>query len=101
MKTSIGVLLFAISLVPFACAQEPPFVTVQPNTIYVGADGKFETAPDTAQLQFNISVEDGTSQAAFQHASKEVEKVREVLRTNGIDPKSASFSFLAVQPMYD
>lgn len=94
-------ILTAFLFTVFAFAQEPPFVTAQPNTIYVGADGKFEIAPDTALLQFNISVQDATSQAAFQHASKEVEKVREVLRANGVDPKSANFSFLAVQPIYD
>jgi len=28
-----------------------------PNTIFAGADGKFETAPDTALIQFNISAQ--------------------------------------------
>jgi uncharacterized protein YggE len=91
-------LLLAATL---AFAQEHPAVSAQPNTIYVGADGKFEAAPDTAQLQFNVSVQDDTSQAAFQHASKEVEQVREVLRTNQIEPKAANIGFLSVQPIYD
>lgn len=82
-------------------AQEHPSVTAQPNTVYVGADGKFESAPDTAVIQFNVSVQDDTSQAAYQHASREVEQVRQVMRSNGIDPKSANLGFLSVQPMYD
>lgn len=84
-----------------AFSQEHPSVAAQANTVYVGADGKYEAAPDTAQIQFNISVQDDTSQAAFQHASKNVETVREVLRANGIDPKAAMIGFLAVQPTYD
>ncbi len=67
----------------------------------MGADGKFEAAPDTAQIQFNVSVLDDTSQAAFQRASKNVEQVRQVLRNNGIDPKTATVGFLSVQPTYE
>lgn len=85
----------------FAFAQDRPAVTAQPNTIYVGADGKFESAPDTALLQFNVSVQDASAQAAFQGATKEVEQVRQVLRANGIEPKAASVGFLSVQPVYE
>lgn len=91
------VLLFSSVLV----AQEHPTVTAQPNTVYVGADGKYEAAPDTAQIQFSVSVQDDTSQAAFQRASKNVDQVRAVMRANGIDPKSANIGFLSVQPVYD
>jgi uncharacterized protein YggE len=76
-------------------------VTALPNSVYVGADGKFESAPDTAVIQFNISVQEDSSQAAYQHASKDAEQVREVLRANGIEPKAATIGFLSVQPMYD
>jgi len=84
-----------------AIAQDHPAVSAQTNTIYVGADGKFESAPDTAQIQFNVSVQDETSQAAFQRASKNVEQVRQVLRNNGIEPKAATIGFLSVQPVYE
>ena len=69
--------------------------------MYVGADGKYESVPDTALIQFNVSVQDDTSQVAFQRASKNVEQVRQVLRGNGIDPKSANIGFLSVQPVYE
>jgi uncharacterized protein YggE len=82
-------------------AQEHPAITALPNSVYVGADGKFESAPDTAVIQFNISVQEGTSQAAYDHASKEAEQVRQVLRANGLEPKAANVGFLSVQPVYD
>jgi uncharacterized protein len=100
MKSAIALLVLCI--LSTACfAQEHPSITAQPNSVYVGADGKFESAPDTAVIQFNISVQENTSQAAYEHASKDVEQVRQVLRANNIDPKAANIGFLSVQPMYD
>jgi uncharacterized protein YggE len=97
MKFVALVLFSAIA----AFGQEHPAVSAQANTVYVGADGKFDSAPDTAQIQLNVSVQDDTSQAAFQHASKNVEQVRQVLGNNGIDPKAANIGFLSVQPVYE
>jgi len=82
-------------------AQDRPSVNSQPNTVYVGAEGKFESAPDTAQIQFNVSVQDDKAQAAFERASKNVEALRQVLRANAVDPKSANIGFLSVQPVYE
>ena len=82
-------------------AQDRSGVSVQANTVYAGADGRFEAAPDTAVIQMNVSVQDSTSQAAYESASKEVEQVRQVLRSNGIDPKAATIGFFSVQPVYD
>jgi len=93
--------LLALVLLTTAAAQEHPALTALPNSVYVGADGKFESAPDTAVIQFNISVQDDSPQAAYQHASKETEQVRQVLKGNGIEPKSANLGFLTVQPVYD
>lgn len=84
-----------------AFAQEHPAVTAQPNTVYVGADGKFEAPPDTAQIQMNVSVQDDSPQAAYQRASKDVDQVRQVLRANGLDTKLATIGFYSVQPMYE
>lgn len=82
-------------------AQEHPAVTAQPNSVYVGADGKVEAAPDTAQIQMNVSVQDDSPQAAYQQASKNVDQVRQVLRANGLDTKLATVGFLSVQPIYE
>jgi uncharacterized protein YggE len=82
-------------------AQEHPAITALPNSVYVGADGKFEAAPDTAVIQFDISVQEDTSAAAYQHASKDTEQVRQVMRENGIEPKAATIGFFSVQPIYE
>ena len=93
--------LATLFLVPVFClAQEHPSITASANTVYVGADGKFETAPDTAVLQFSVSVQEETAQEAYQHASKDVEQVRGVLRDNAIEPKAATVGFFSVQPVY-
>jgi hypothetical protein len=101
MKCARRFLLFVLLAAPIAFSQEHPTVTAQANTVYVGADGKFEAVPDTAQIQFNVSVQDDTSQVAFERASKNADQVRQVLRANGVDPKAATFGFLSVQPVYD
>jgi uncharacterized protein YggE len=94
--------LAALCILAAACvAQEHPALTALPNSVYVGADGKFESAPDTAVIQLDISVQDNKSQAAYDHASKQVEQVRQALRDNGIDPKAATIGFLSVQPVYE
>jgi uncharacterized protein len=100
---TVSVILPAIFLciVTSAFAQDHPTVTAQSDTVYVGADGKFEAAPDTAQIQMNISVQDQTSEKAYQGASNNVEQVRQVLRANGLDPKVATIGFFSVQPMYE
>jgi uncharacterized protein len=101
-RTFAALLLFAFLLVAIGgSSQEHPTVTAQSNTVYVTAEGKYEAPPDTAQIQFNVSVQDDTPQAAFERASKNVEQVREVLRANGVEPKNATFGYLSVQPVYD
>jgi uncharacterized protein YggE len=95
-------LLLALVLVcTFACAQNVPVATAQPNTIYAGADGKFEAAPDTAVLHLELASQQDTSRAAYDKVSAAAEQVREVLRKNGIDPKTMQLGFYAVQPVYD
>jgi uncharacterized protein len=100
MKSILCVLALTF-VTTFLASQEHPTITAQPNTVYVGADGKCESAPDTAVLSFSVSVQEDTSQAAYTHASKEVEQVRQVLSANGIEPKAAHIGFLSVQPVYD
>ena len=97
---ALSLSLFILSA-PATFSQEHPSVNAQANTVFVGADGKFESAPDTAQLQFTVSVQDETSQVAYQKTSKNVDQVRQVLRANGVDPKQATVGFFSVQPVYD
>ena len=53
-----------------------------PNTIFVGADGKFETAPDTALIQFNISAQADNAKDAYDLAAKQAEATRQVMRAS-------------------
>jgi hypothetical protein len=99
VMTSIAVSLFLFVLP--VIAQNSPTVSAQPNTIFAGGDGKFESAPDTAVLSFFITAQESTSRAAYDHASKSVEQVREILRSNGIDPKTAEISSFSSNPVYD
>jgi uncharacterized protein YggE len=100
MKAARNIFLILLAAVAVA-AQDHPAVNAQANSIYVGADGKFEAPPDTAQIQFQISAQDDTSQAAFAHASRDVDEVRQVMRANGIEPQEATIGYMSVQPIYD
>jgi uncharacterized protein YggE len=94
-KLFIAVLLFSA----FLFAQTTPNLSL--NTIYVGADGKFESAPDTAVITFGISAQADTSQDAYNRASRSAEQIRDLLRKNGIEPKAAEVGYFSLQPVYD
>ena len=100
MKKTMVTLAAVLVLGVFSMAQNPT-LTALPNTVYVGADGKFETAPDTALIQFNISTQADSAKDAYDQAAKQAEATRGVLRANGIDPKSAEIGFFSVNPQYD
>ncbi|PYV54862.1 MAG: hypothetical protein DMG98_17080 [Acidobacteria bacterium] len=101
MKQTLTWTIALILLSPWAMAQEHPSVSALPNTVYVGADGKYEANPDTAVIEFSISAQEETSGAAYDHASKSAEQVRQILRSNSVDPKSAQVGYFAIQPVYD
>ena len=100
MKTAL-VLLLSLMAGTVAVGQDRPAVSAQPNSVFVGADGKFEANPDTALMQFNISAQEATSREAYDHTAKSAEQVRQILRSNGIDPKTAQISAFSLQPVYD
>jgi uncharacterized protein YggE len=100
MKLTVLFVCVVLMLGIVAAAQSPTFVPT-PNTVFVGADGKFETAPDTAVVQFNISAQADTAKDAYDQAAKQAETTRQVLRANGIDPKAAEVGFFSLNPQYD
>ncbi len=89
-------ILMALSVL----AQEMPR-TFQPDTIYVGADGKFEASPDTAVINFNIGAQEPVLKDAYTRAQKAADQIRQTLTANGIDPKEARISSFQVAPVYD
>ncbi len=100
MRTAV-LLLSSVLFLSVLLPAQTPTVTAMPDTIYVGADGKFETAPDTAIIQFNISAQGSTAKEANAEAEKQAESTRQILRANGIDPKQAEIGFYSVNPRYD
>jgi uncharacterized protein YggE len=91
-----------LSAANFAAAQsQAPTATAQVNTIFSGAEGKYEAAPDTAVLHLDISSQQDTSRAAYERVAAAADQVRDVLRKSGLDPKAAQIGFYAVQPVYD
>lgn len=99
MKTIFAILLALFSIQ--AWPQTAPVATAQANTIFAGADGKFEASPDTAVVHLDISSQQDTSREAYDKVAAAAEQVRGVLRRNGIDPKAAQIGFYAVQPIYN
>jgi len=82
-------------------AQDRPTVAAPANSLYVGAEGKYECVPDTALFRFNISVQESNTQKAYQRASEAAEQVRQLLKSNQIDPQNAEIGFFSLQPVYD
>jgi uncharacterized protein YggE len=100
MKTLRLLVVLALASMASAQVSSTP-AAIQINTIYAGADGKFEAAPDTAVIRMDIASQQDTSRAAYDHAALAVDHVRQVLKTNGIDLKAAQFGTYQGQPMYD
>lgn len=98
----VKTILFAVILVAaVAASAQNPTSGIMPNTIYVGADGKFEAAPDTALITFGISAQEATSRAAYDRAAQSSQQIRDLLAKNGIDAKAAEIGFFSLQPVYD
>ena len=58
-------ILIALLAPTVVLGQDRPSIAAQPNSVFVGADGKFEANPDTALMQFNISAQEATSRASL------------------------------------
>jgi uncharacterized protein YggE len=100
MKPSCAVIsLLILSAVAVGQTASAPVASL--NTISVGAEGKYEAPPDTAVVQFGISVQESTAKDAYDHASRSAEQVRELLRKNGIEPKAAEIGYFSLEPVYD
>jgi len=100
-RTALAIALCApFAMAAFAQAQERSSAPIA-NSVWVGADGKFESDPDTALVTFGISAQEKKLQDASQKASQAAEQVRQLLNSNGISPAGAQFSRFSTQPVYD
>jgi uncharacterized protein len=106
-KKKIAFLALMLTIIAAALASCTPAIAqdqsskVIQNSVWVGADGKFESDPDTALVQFGISAQEEKLADANQKATQAAELVRQLLRSNGIDPSEAQISRFATQPVYD
>src|SRR5271170_7537713 len=101
MKAAVTWLVLLLLASGFALGQDHPTISAQPNTVFVGADGKFEATPDTALVQFNISAQEDNSRSAYDRASKAAEQVRQILRSNGLESTAAQLGYFSIAPVYD
>src|SRR5271167_196815 len=101
MRDAVTLVVLLLLTGGVAFGQDRPTITAQPNTVVVGADGKFEANPDTALVQFNISAQEDNSRAAYDRASKAAEQVRQILRSNGLEPTAAQLGYFSIEPVYD
>src|SRR4029077_17608507 len=95
------ILLLSLVLSASLLAAQVPTVNAAANTLFTGADGKFESAPDTALVQFNISAQADNSKAAYDQVAKQTEQVPHIMRDNSIDPKTAQINSYSIEPVYD
>jgi uncharacterized protein len=100
-KKHLASMLLLLATCTLLAAQDQTNVPLQQNAVIVGADGEFESAPDTAIINFMLAAQESDSQAAFARAARAADRMREVLRSNGIDPKTAELSQYNLQPVYD
>jgi uncharacterized protein YggE len=82
----------------FALAQQTPLT---PDTLWASGDGKFESAPDTALVQFSVSVQQDKVKSAYAKAQESSQNIRQTLRDNGIDPKDAEIGSFSMTPVYN
>lgn len=94
-----GLLLLAVFCAVTAVAQDHQ--GLPPNTVYIGATGKFEANPDVAIIQFNIAAQEATAKDAYDRAAKGAEQVRQIMRSNGIDPKTAQIGYYSIAPVQE
>jgi hypothetical protein len=100
-KSIQAVLATTLALAAVVAAGQQPPAAGQPNTVQVAAEGRYEAPPDTALLQFDIAPQEDTPRAAYEHASRAAEQVRQVLRSQGVDLKAAEVGFFSLAPVYD
>jgi uncharacterized protein YggE len=93
-------ILWIAPLMLLAAASPAQPAAVSADTLWAGGDGKFESAPDTALVQFSISVQQPELKAAYAKAQESAQNVRQTLQANGINPRDAEISSLSMTPRY-
>ena len=94
--TATSLLTLLLTLSVFSQEVDPRSGShIRENSVYVGADGKYEVAPDTAVVSLTATAQEKYSDDAYRKLSKATERIREVLRSNGIDPNQRNWDLHA------
>lgn len=99
MRRSGFIWIVLLLLIAVGATAQPS--TITPDTVWVGGDGKFESSPDTALVQFLISVQQTEMKSAYAEAQKSAENIRQTLRESGLDPKDAEIGAFSMAPVYE
>ncbi len=78
-----------------ALAQQTP---VSADTLWAGGDGKFESAPDTALVQFSISVQQPELRPLTPRRRSQRRRSGRPCTTNGINPRDAEIGSFSMTP---
>jgi len=78
-------------------AQQTPVIS---ETLWSGSEGKFESAPDTALVQFSISLQQARLQDAYAQARESAARIRQIIRDNGLAPGDAEIGSFTMTPVY-
>ena len=103
MKRLLLLAMLLASVVVFAQRPDAPACACgpQPNSITVNGEGLYEADPDVAVISMTISTQEAQLKDAYSRAQRGAEQIREVLRSNNIDPKDAQVGFFQVAPVYN
>jgi uncharacterized protein YggE len=93
-------MVLALGLGLTAMAQEAAPAADQ-NTVTVSAQGKFEAAPDTAVVNWDITGENASLKTAYAQAQAQAGQVRALLTRQGFTPQQAHWTSYQVQPQWD
>lgn len=103
MLLALGLVLGGTSACGITEDQEAALVPVaggQQTGIWVSGEGKVTMEPDIALLNLGIEVEAATVEVAQQQAREAMERVRKVLKSEGVDGKDIKTQRFSISPVY-
>jgi uncharacterized protein YggE len=71
------------------------------DTLFVQADGSFQTDPDLATVVFDISAQDKELKQTYDQAASSMQKILDLAAKNGLKKEDISSGVLTVRPFYE
>ena len=100
LQTRLTAAAFLLSL---AAAAQPPVAPPEPPTptVQVSAEGRYQAAPDTAIIDWEITGQSPSLKSAYGKAEAQAAQLRRLLERQGFRPEQARWSSYTVQPDID